>query len=194
MLTRGNIIITFSFIRLIPHILYYRSHKNRSVIEYDVSRWVEITGIGAHFGFVRLMTFFPEFRNLFYNRLGKSSRGIKWLCPPMKFLLLATRDIGPGLFIQHGFATLVGAKSIGKDCWINQQVSIGYTNATDTPTLGDNVTVFAGAKILGNVHVGSDSTVGANAVVVKNVPPGCVVVGVPAYIVRRDGVSVRENL
>jgi serine O-acetyltransferase len=140
------------------------------------------------------MSFYPEYRNLFYKRIGKIHLTINWLCPKMNTLFIATNDIGPGLFIQHGFATIIAAKSIGKDCWINQQVTIGYSNKTDTPELGDNVVVNAGAKIIGKVKVGNNSIVGANAVVVKNVPDNCTVVGVPAYIIRRNGVKVKEEL
>jgi serine O-acetyltransferase len=60
--------------------------------------------------------------------------------------------------------------------------------------LGDNVRIMAGAKVIGNITIGNNSTVGANAVVVKDVPPNCTVVGVPAYIVRRDGVRTHEKL
>jgi serine O-acetyltransferase len=140
------------------------------------------------------MSFYPEYRNLFYKRIGKIHLIINLLCPKMNTLFIATNDIGPGLFIQHGFATIIAAKSIGKDCWINQQVTIGYSNKTDTPELGDNVVVNAGAKIIGKVKVGKNSIVGANAVVVKNVPDNCTVVGVPAYIIRRNGIKVKEEL
>jgi serine O-acetyltransferase len=112
----------------------------------------------------------------------------------MSTLYIYTRDIGSGLFIHHGFATIISAKKIGRNCWINQQVTIGFSNDTDCPTLGDNVIVYAGAKILGNVRIGDNSIVGANAVVVRDVPQNCTVVGVPAYIVRRNGVKVKESL
>ncbi|MEO0490941.1 MAG: serine acetyltransferase, partial [Cyanobacteria bacterium J06659_2] len=62
------------------------------------------------------------------------------------------------------------------------------------PWIGDNVRITAGAKVIGGVKIGNNVTVGANAVVVKNVPDDCVVVGVPAYIVRRNGVKVKEEL
>jgi len=112
----------------------------------------------------------------------------------MPTLYIYTEDIGPGLFIQHGFATVITARKIGRNCWINQQVTIGFTNNTDRPTIGDNVIIYAGAKILGDVKVGDNSIVGANAVVLKDVPENCTVVGVPAYIVRRNGVKMRESL
>jgi serine O-acetyltransferase len=108
----------------------------------------------------------------------------------MNTLFISTKDIGEGLFIQHGFATIIAAKSVGKNCWINQQVTIGFSNVTDCPVIGDNVTINAGAKIIGKVTMGNNSTAGANAVVVKDVPENCTVVGVPAYIVRRNGIKV----
>ncbi|HOG36974.1 MAG TPA: serine acetyltransferase [Paludibacteraceae bacterium] len=189
-----KIVLVISFIRLIPHVFFYKLSKNKKTIQYDINRWLAITQKEKRLGFTTLMTFYPQFRNLFYKRLGKCSYLIKWLCPPMNTLFIYTKDIGPGLYIQHGFATIISAKSIGKDCWINQQVTIGYSNATDCPVLGDNVTIRAGAKIIEKVHIGDNSTAGANAVVVKNVPSNCTVVGVPAYIVKRNGVKVFEKL
>ena len=112
----------------------------------------------------------------------------------MDSLYILTNDIGPGLFIQYGFATVIAAKSIGRNCWINQQVTVGYTTSTDTPVIGDHVTINAGAKIIGNLKMGDHSIAGANAVVVKDVPNNCTVVGVPAYIIKRDGVKVKENI
>ncbi|KGN34565.1 serine acetyltransferase [Knoellia sinensis KCTC 19936] len=93
--------------------------------------------------------------------------------------------MGPGLFIQHGFATIIAAESIGANCWINQQVTIGYSSRTDCPVIQDNVVIAAGAKVIGSVTVGHDAVIGANAVVVKDVDPDCTVVGVPARVVRR---------
>ena len=192
-----KIIAFISAVRLIPHIILFNIHHRKHIIKYDVKRWLKclhITGVGNQYGFIHLMTFYPEFRNLFCYRIGIFQYLINWLCPKMNTLFLRTDKIGPGLFIQHGYATSVGAKSIGKDCWINQQVTIGYTNATDSPTLGDNVTIYAGAKILGKVYMGNNSIAGANAVVLKDVPENCTVVGVPAYICKRNGVKVKEKL
>lgn len=191
-----KIITLFSAIRLIPHIILFNLHKNRKIVKYEVERWLKCTKIEANtqYGFIYLMTFYPEFRNLFYYRTKHISYLIQWLCPKMDTLFLCAPKIGPGLFIQHGFATMIGGKGIGKDCWINQQVTIGWTNDTDAATLGDNVTVYAGAKILGKVHMGNNSVAGANAVVLKDVPENCTVVGVPAYICKRNGIKVKEKL
>ena len=83
---------------------------------------------------------------------------------------------------------------MGENCWINQQITIGYKDKSGRPQLGDNVRVTAGAKVLGNIKVGNNVTIGANAVVVKDVPDNCVVVGIPAYIINRDGTKVQERL
>jgi serine O-acetyltransferase len=191
-----KVIVLLSAIRLLPHILVFNIRSKKDVIRYDIQRWLTILGktAGIQYGFIYLMTIYPEYRNLFYKRIGPFSYLINWLCPRMNTLFISTNDIGPGLFIQHGFATIISAKSIGKDCWINQQVTIGYSNTTDCPVLKDNVVISAGAKIIGNVVMGNNSNAGANAVVVKSVPENCTVVGVPAYIIKRNGIRVKENL
>ncbi len=109
-------------------------------------------------------------------------------------LHLRSPQIGPGFFTQHGYATSIGAYSIGKNCSVNQLVVIGWTDRTRGPILGDNVSVKAGAKVLGPITIGNNVTVGANAVVTKDVPADCVVAGVPARIIRRNGVRVDEAL
>ena len=110
----------------------------------------------------------------------------------MDSLYLCTREIGGGLFIQHGFATIVSAKSIGENCWINQQVTIGHKGQAQ-PVIGNNVSIYCGAKILGNVTMEDNSIAGANAVVVKNVPANAVVVGVPARVIRYNDMPSCEE-
>ena len=174
------------------------------VIEKDISRWQEVYKLSSQASKHNLFSTlwgYSEFRTLFYYRTG-NCRGLGWcirfalqkIYPPAPTLYIDSPEIGPGLFIQHGFCTIISAKKLGKNCWINQQVTVGYSNATDCPIIGDNVTINAGAKVIGNVTVGNNSTVGANAVVVKNVPENCTVVGVPAYIVRKNGIKTKEPL
>jgi len=88
------------------------------------------------------------------------------------------------LFIEHGFSTIISCRKIGKNCYINQQVTIGYSDATNCPTIGDNVEIKCGAKVIGGITVGDDVIIGANAVVVKDIPPHSIVVGVPARIIK----------
>ena len=193
-----NILMLLSVIRLFPHLIVFNFHKNESIIKYDTARWMKLLKINSNIqmGFIKLMTFHPEYRNLFYNRIAPYHMPISWLCPKMKSLVLCTdtRDIGPGLFIQHGWSTLLGAKSIGKDCWILQNVSIVYANETDHPTIGDNVTIYCGAILIGDIKIGNNSIIGAGAVVVKDVPDNSVVVGGTTRIIRKNGVRVDEKL
>jgi len=98
--------------------------------------------------------------------------------------------LGPGLFIDHGMGVVIGETAeVGADVTIYHGVTLGGSSLEPGkrhPTLGDRVVVGAGAKVLGNIIIGDDSRVGANAVVVKPVPPNCVVVGVPGQIVTRS--------
>lgn len=166
----------------------YRRSPNRSLIDEDVAHWQEILKWPGDINSMikRLLKEKPEFRNLLYYRLGGIriiSRILHLLLPPMPTLYIWTPIIGGGLFIQHGFATVIAAQSIGKHCFVNQQVTIGYKE-TEAPIIGDNVKITCGAKVLGCVNVGDNAIIGANAVVVKDVPANATVVGVPANILR----------
>lgn len=96
--------------------------------------------------------------------------------------------IGDGVFIDHGAAVVIGETAeVGNDVTIYHGVTLGGTSLEHVkrhPTIGDRVILGAGAKLLGNIEVGSDSRVGANAVLVRSVAPGSVVVGVPGQVVK----------
>lgn len=104
-------------------------------------------------------------------------------------------DIGPGLMITHGNVVIDGKTKVGRNCQINPWVTIGLSNSrrlgfsVEGPTIGDNVHIGTGAKVLGPVAVGDYARIGANAVVVDDVPPNVTVVGIPARVVgrRTDG-------
>lgn len=94
------------------------------------------------------------------------------------------KSIGEGLLVMHGFCTIINCTSMGNNCVVFQQVTIGATEK-GTPCIGDNVIIYSGAKVLGDVTIGDDVVIGANAVVVKDVPSHSMVVGVPARIIKR---------
>ncbi len=106
--------------------------------------------------------------------------------------------IGRGLFIDHGTGVVIGETAeIGNDCTIYQGVTLGGTGK-DTgkrhPTLGNQVMVGAGAKVLGPFKVGDGAKIAAGAVVLNEIPPNCTAVGIPAKVVRRDGEPVEQDL
>jgi len=105
--------------------------------------------------------------------------------------------LGSGLFIDHATGVVIGETAeVGDDVTIFHGVTLGGTGA-DTgkrhPTIGDRVIVGAGAKILGPIKIGDDSRIGANAVVVKEVPSSSVVVGVPGQIISRAGPGTGDD-
>ena len=103
-------------------------------------------------------------------------------------------SIGPGLFIDHGMGTVVGETAeIGRNCTIYHQVTLGGTGK-DTgkrhPTIGDNVLIGAGAKVLGPVTIGNNTRVAAGSIVLHSLPANVTAAGNPAMIVKENGQSV----
>ena len=106
--------------------------------------------------------------------------------------------IGDAVFIDHGMGVVIGETAeIGDGCTIYQGVTLGgtslYKGTKRHPTLGKNVVVSAGAKVLGGFTVGDDAKIGSNAVVIKPVPPGATAVGIPARIIQADDTARREE-
>lgn len=106
--------------------------------------------------------------------------------------------IGKGLFIDHGTGVVIGETTIiGDNCTIYQGVTLGGTGkhtGKRHPTLGDNVMVGAGAKVLGPFKVGNNSKIAAGAVVLEEIPENCTAVGIPAKVVVCDGKRVEQDL
>lgn len=177
----------FMSLRLIPILFFVNWNDNRFLM--DLLRWKIICHLEGSNTVVlaQLLWSRKEFRNLFIYRNSHRRIFRYWIAfwyRPMDTLFIETSEIGGGLFIQHGFATMIAAKSIGENCWINQQVTIGY-NSRGCPTIGNNVMITCGAKVLGDISVGDGAVIGANAVVVKDVEPGAVMGGVPAKVIRK---------
>jgi len=189
--------VYLNFPRFFLHIILLKSgYGDKKKIISDLCRWAKIlrpniTSVGVY-TFVDLLTFFPEFRNLFYARIRTRNKILAKVlglaAKPQPLLNIDADRLGGGCYIQHGFSTIIAANSVGENLWVNQCVTIGYSNATDCPTIGNNVHIGAGAKIIGNVNIGDNAIIGANAVVVKDVPANTVVGGVPAKILKfRNG-------
>ncbi len=103
-------------------------------------------------------------------------------------------QIGKGVFIDHGMGVVIGETAIvGNYSLIYQGVTLGGTGKETGkrhPTLGENVVVGGGAKVLGNIQIGNNVRIGAGSVVLRDVPSNCTVVGIPGRVVYRSGVKV----
>jgi serine O-acetyltransferase len=106
--------------------------------------------------------------------------------------------LGPGLFIDHGMGVVIGETAeVGENVTLLQGVTLGGTSLKREkrhPTLGNNVVVGAGAKIIGAFKIGDGSRIGAGSVVVREVPTNSVVVGVPGRVTYRDGQRVEGGI
>ncbi len=108
-------------------------------------------------------------------------------------------QIGRRVFIDHGVGVVIGETAIiGNDIVIYQQVTLGGVSLTKGkrhPTLEDNVVVGAGSKVLGNITIGKNSKIGANSVVVKDVPPNTTAIGIPARVIKKgfDKTPLNHN-
>jgi serine O-acetyltransferase len=100
-------------------------------------------------------------------------------------------QLGQRLMLPHPNGVVIHEDAIvGDDCMIMQQVTIGMIGDAEVPTIGNNVYIGAGAKIIGKVSVGDGARIGANAVVTQDVPTNCTAVGVPARVISRDSTPL----
>jgi len=153
---------------------------------------------------------YPGVWALFFYRISHAlyQKGLRFLPRLISAIgqFLTTVDIHPGakigkgLFIDHATGVVIGETAeIGDNVLIYQQVTLGGVSLSKGkrhPTIEDGVTIGAGAKVLGNITIGKDAKIGANSVVIKDVPPDCTAVGVPAHIARRidNKEPLRHNI
>lgn len=156
---------------------------------------------------VEVMLLYPGFHVLIFYRISH------WLYRHKRFFLARMvsqwgrgftgieihpgATIGPCLFIDHGMGIVIGETAeIGTNCTIYHQVTLGGTGK-DTgkrhPTLGDNVLIGAGAKILGPVYIGNNARIASGSVVLTDIPDNSTAAGVPAIVVRQNGEKVRPS-
>jgi len=150
-----------------------------------------------------VVTCYPGFHALQWHRLSHSfwTMGLRWLARFTSHFgrFMTGIEIHPGatigrrVFIDHGMGVVIGETAeIGDDCTLYHGVTLGgvsWNQGKRHPTLGKGVVVGAGAKILGPFVVGDGAKVGSNSVVVKAVPPGATVVGIPARIVEHSSAE-----
>ena len=149
---------------------------------------------------IEILTCYPGFHALLVHRIshGLWKRGWKWMGRFLSHIgrFLTGIEIHPGaiigrrFFIDHGMGVVVGETAIiGDDCTLYHGVTLGGTSwekGKRHPTLGNDVVVGAGAKILGPLTIGDNARVGSNSVVIKDVPADATVVGIPARLINKD--------
>ncbi|NLN05387.1 MAG: serine O-acetyltransferase [Clostridiaceae bacterium] len=157
---------------------------------------------------LEVILLYPGFKALFYHRFSSFFYRHKMYFIARYFSERARRKtgieihpgakIGEGLFIDHGNGVVIGETAeIGNNCTIYHQVTLGGTGTQKHkkrhPTVGDNVLIGAGAKILGPVKIGNNSLIGAGSVVLNDIPDNCTVTGMKARIVKMDGQRVAPS-
>lgn len=182
----------------VPFYLWFR-FKDYDFMKREIWYWKQICPVVQfrnHFlQFIWIFAAFPEYRTLFLFRMGGILDSIP--IPRLNSLYIISRRnvIGCGLVFYHGFSTILFPESMGEGCTVSQNVTIGRAKEYGPrPKIGNNVKICAGAIVLGDITIGDNVTIGAGCVVVKSVPSDCVVVGNPAYIVRKNGIKVHEAL
>ena len=157
---------------------------------------------------LEVLTCYPGFHILYFHRCAHWcwKHGLKLLARMIsQFARFCTgieihpgATIGPGFFIDHGMGVVIGETAeVGENVTIYHGVTLGGTSWRKEkrhPTIGNNVVIGAGAKILGPFTVGDNSKIGAGSVVVNEVPPNSVVVGVPGRVTYRDGKKVTREV
>ena len=161
----------------------------------DAARWVrpeEIAPVSevTPLAILALLWKYPPLRAMAWFRFAAwtKARGVP-VVPGMMQRRIARRyglelsvgaHIAGGLYVPHPYGTTISAERIGRNVTIIGSVTIGMRGGPERPRIGDGVFIGAGARVLGDIEVGAGASVGANAVVVKSVPPHNTVVGVPA--------------
>lgn len=171
------------YIISIPHILCFIIFRNlKDEISFDLKRFSGGSSIGNFFAQIRK----KEYRNVFYYRLPFVIRHIlNVILPKEKSCFIHTKNIDKGLFVQHGFSSIIVAEKIGYNFGFNQNVTVGW-GKNGKPTIGNNVRIYTGAVIAGNIKIGNNVTISANTVVTIDIPDNSFVIGNPCIIYKKN--------
>lgn len=170
----------------IPHVLLFLFSNNKAVIIQDL--YARKTGVntGIQLGYDLTLALLTNryFRTLFYFRTqGFFSKLLRIFYPKHpSFTIDVYTKIGGGLKLAHPYATIINAKEVGNNVYINHLVTIGEKEGKK-PSIGNNVQIHAHAIIIGNIEIGDNAIIGAGSVVVKDVPKNAIVAGNPAKII-----------
>lgn len=153
---------------------------------------------GSITSFCWLLDNLKEYRSILYHRLGRLGTITNIFASSMPTCFLSDTpscNIGRGLVIHHGHSMRLNAAKVGENLQIWHNVTVGKARpGGKLPYIGNNVKIFTGAVVLGDITIGDNAVIGACSVVLKSVPSNSVVVGNPARIVKREGKRCSETL
>lgn len=179
------------FILSVPHILCFIVYRNIIPdIKTDLQRF---SGKSSQLKDFIIQIRKKEYRNVFYYRIPFVLRHIlNLILHKEESCLLHTSNIGGGLFIQHGFSSIIVAQKIGKNFGFNQNVTVGWSKQ-GKPIIGNNVRIYTGAVVAGNIKIGNNVTISANSVVTIDIPDNSFVIGNPCTIYKKKNETVNNN-
>ncbi len=183
--------IVFFSVFFVPHFILWQLSSAKKLINDDVKA-IAKRNVIPYKGFC-LRAFLLQsdsyFRGLFYYRIGSASAICRWYAPSERTFIISRRTtIGCGAYFPHSYATIIYAKSIGRNFSCRQCTTIGNKSDfrdDERPVIGDNVQLGANVVIIGNVTIGNNVVIGAGSIITKDIPDDCVVAGNPAQIIKR---------
>jgi len=185
-------LVKHAYKKVLLKVLYKKYVKDNEVIQQDINQTLEVRGSKMKSRtlekkFQHLMIYYPEFALIFFWRIKERRNRLKTLFSrDFHCKIFESTKIGGGMMCYHPFATVINAKSIGKNFQFRNGLTIGNKRNDNSliPSIGNNVTVGVNVVIIGEINIGDNVIIGAGSVVVKDVPSNCVVAGNPAKIIK----------
>lgn len=176
--------ILFSLLCLPFYLAFTVYKRSRPLIGEDFKAWVvrhKCEKMSTYKAFVILMKK-KEWRSVFYFRLPFTIRHVLNILLKRSDLRIHTLQVGGGIIVEHGWGSIIVAKRFGKN--LTQNCTIGWNHGS-TPEIGDNVKLFPGSVVAGPVIIGNNVAIGANCVVLQDIPDDSICYGNPCVIIRR---------
>lgn len=178
-----------------PIFIIYHIHPQRKFLREEREHWLNVLNfpqnnrLDQHVMLYNLI----EFRTLLYRRIGGICKLFRWYLRDDRYsIALNCDEIGKNLVLHHGHGTRIGANKIGEnvEIWHNVTIGTDISHSGNRPTIGNNVKIYTGAIVFGNIHIGDNAIIAAGCVVHKNVPANTTIVGNPAKIVKINGQKI----
>lgn len=172
-------VFKLTYLILFAPLYYYAYRKSKSYLDQDIQRY---SRKGNFFNLLSCLIDSKPFRNVFRYRTGLIGVVLNNFLKGENTLQISDDcSIGPGIIVVHGTSSYLNAKKIGVNFTVNQNVTIGVSK-NGRPSIGNNVTIRAGAIVIGGITIGDNSLIAAGSVVIKDVPSNCMVAGNPAIV------------